>query len=278
MSTATLLDHIGVCTRDPEALWATYLGLGFTLSPVARQSGGQPPVPLATGNRCAMLRRGYVELLGIIDPALPDNGLGRFLDRYTGQHIIAFAMQDAEANLERLRRAGLDIPGIAWLERPVDAPDGPRARFARLPFPDAPEGRLQLIQHLTPDLIWQPRWLDHANHAVALEATILVAERPAESAARLSRLCGLPLEPDPAGGFALPLPDGGRVRILAPDALADVLPGVVPPTWPFLAGFVLATDDGNAAVQRLGLPVVPVPLGLMVPPGQAGGTALVFAQ
>ncbi|WP_431282868.1 VOC family protein [Humitalea sp. 24SJ18S-53] len=277
MTTATLLDHIGICTRDPEALWATYTALGFTLSPVARQSGGKPPVMLGTGNRCAMLRRGYVELLGIIDPELPDNGLGRFLDRYTGQHIIAFAMEDAEANLERLRAAGLEIPGIAWLERPVDAPDGPRARFARLPFPDAPEGRLQLIRHLTPELVWQPRWMDHANHAVALEATILVSDRPAESAARLSRLCGLPLEPDPAGGFALALPDGGRVRMLTPDALPAVLPGVAAPTLPFLAGYVLRTDDGNAAVRSLGLPVVPVPGGLMVPPAHAGGSALVFA-
>ncbi|PZW44889.1 glyoxalase-like protein [Humitalea rosea] len=275
MNTATLLDHVGICATDPRPVWAAYEALGFTLSPFAQQSGGSPPALLGTGNRCAMLRRGYVELLGIVDPTLFDNGLSRFLDRYQGQHIVAFAMADAEANLARLRAAGLDIPGIAWLERPVEAPDGPRARFARLPFPDAPEGRLQLIQHLTPELLWQERWLTHANHAVALEESLLIAASPAESAARLSRLCGLPLLPDPAGGFALPLPQGGRVRILPPEALEAVLPGVVAPGLPFLAGVTLRTDDGNAAASAL--PVRPVPGGLMVEPQLAGGTALVFA-
>ncbi len=274
MSTARLLDHIGVCARDPRPVWAAYEALGFALTPIARQSGGNPPSLLGTGNRCAMLRRGYIELLGVLDAALPDNGLARFLERYEGQHILAFGMGDAEANLDRLRLAGLDIPGIAWLERPVDAPDGPRARFARLPLPDAPEGRLQLIQHLTPDLLWQPRWLDHPNHAAALEATILVAANPAESAARLSRLCGLPLINDAVAGYALPLPEGGMVRILPPDALAEVLPGVTAPTLPFLAGFVIRTDDSNAAVSAMGL--APVLGGLMAPPDRAGGTALVF--
>lgn len=277
---ATGLDHVGVCTRDGPGLWAQWEALGFSLTPLSRHSApafpGGPVVPVATGNRCAMLRQGYLELLAILDPSLPDNGMGRRLDRYVGMHILALAIADAEANLARLRAAGLDIPGIAHLERPVDAPDGPRAAFSRLPLPDAPEGRIRLIQHLTPELLWQERWLDHPNGAVALEAVILVSEAPAESAARLSRLAGLPLEPDPAGGYALPM-QHGRVRILPPGALDEVLPGVVPPALPFLAGIVLRTGDGNAAARRLlsGI-AADGPLGLTVPPDRAGGVALAF--
>lgn len=281
---AISLDHVGLCTDAPRALWDRYERLGFTLTPVARQSGprgpGAPPERLATGNRCAMLRQGYVELLGIIDPALFDNGLSRFIARYRGLHILAFGIEDAEAELPRLRRAGFDIPGVAPLQRPVDdsAPEGPLARFSRLPMPDAPEGRLQLIQHHTPELIWQERWMDHANRAVALEAAILVVEDPAESGARLSRLTGGVLEPDPAGGFALPFREG-RLRILPPDALESVLPGVSAPTLPFIAGCVLRTDDGNAAARALlaGMETREAPDGLMVPPELAGGAALVFA-
>ena len=72
-------------------------------------------------------------------------------------------MDDEAANLARLRRAGLAIPGVLHLERPVDDadPDGPRARFARLPLPDAPEGRVQLVRHLTPEAIWQERFMSH---------------------------------------------------------------------------------------------------------------------
>jgi hypothetical protein len=281
---ATALDHVGFCTDRPEALWAAYERLGFTLTPVARQSGprvpGGPVERFGTGNRCAMLRQGYVELLGILDPALFDNTIGRFTARYRGLHILAFGVADAQAELPRLRRAGLEIPVVVPLQRPVDdsAPDGPLARFSRLPVPDAPEGRLQLIEHHTPELIWQPRWMEHPNHAVALEAAILAAPVPAETAARLSRLCGAVLEPDPAGGFVLPLPQG-RIRILPPEALGAVLPGVAPPTLPFIAGFVLRTDDAGAAAARIlhGLETRPAPDGLMVPPALAGGAALVFA-
>ncbi|WP_426956008.1 VOC family protein [Muricoccus radiodurans] len=274
MTSATGLDHIGVCTRDGPALWAAYERLGFALTPVARQSR-RPGEPLGTGNRCAMLRQGYIELLAILDPALPDNGLGAMLDRFAGAHILALGMEDSEGNLARLRRAGLDIPGIAPLSRPVDAPDGPVARFERLPLPDAPEGRVQLVRHLTPELLWQDRWLDHPNAVTALRAAILVSDRPAESAARLSRLSGLALEPDPAGGFALPLPGEARVRILPPDSLDALLPGVTPPALPMVAGMVLASAD--MARTRAALPsATETPAGLMVPPEAAGGCALVF--
>ncbi|MBE9604529.1 VOC family protein [Acetobacteraceae bacterium H6797] len=291
MSTATCLDHIGLCTAEPDKLWSTYERLGFTLTPPNRQSGKRRPdlpvEPFGTGNRCAMLKAGYIELLVLIDPALPDNGLQRFLDRYVGMHILALGMEEEEANLARLRRAGIEIPGVAWLERPVDGPGSALAKFARLPLPDAPEGRVQLIRHLTPELMWQTGWMTHANRAERLEEAILVSDAPAEAAARLSRLAGLPLTPDPLGGFRLTLPgpwatgpdgDGGCVRIIGPEALPALLPGVEAPALPFLAGFVLRTGDGNAAVRKIleGLPVVEVAGGLMVPPEAAGGAALVF--
>ena len=293
MSTALALDHVGVCARELGPLTAAYERLGFSLSPIAQQSGKRTPDGptelFGTGNRCAFLRHGYIELLAILEPGLFDNQLGRFIDRYEGLHILALGVADEQANLARMQAAGIPIAGVAWLERPVDAPDGPRAKFARLPFPDAPEGRVQLIRHLTPELIWQPRWMDHANHADALAALVMASAAPAETAVRFSRLMGLPFLPDPAGGFQIRLPGGAGVagpqapametlvRILEPDALASVLPGVAVPTLPFMAGMVVRTDDGNAAVRGMALPLVAAPDGLMVPPALAGGAALVFA-
>jgi hypothetical protein len=300
MSTAVALDHVGVAARDLGPLTAAYERLGFALSPMAQQSGrrtsGGPVELYGSGNRCAFLRHGYIELIAILDPTLFANGVDGFVARYAGAHIIALAMQDEAANLARLRRAGLEIPGISHLERPVEA-GGPTARFARLPLPDAPEGRLQLIRHLTAELVWDRRWMGHRNGAVALESVILANDPAAESAARLSRLAGLPLVPDPAGGFLLSLPGAARaagpeapvlatsLRILDPAALPAVLPGMTPPALPCIAGFVVRTGDGNAAVARLlaaeGIPAIPAPglwgEGLMVPPAYAGGAAVVFA-
>ncbi len=296
MSTAVALDHVGVAARDLGPLAAAYERLGFALSPVAQQSGRRSPdapvEPFGSGNRCAFLRHGYIELIAILDPARFPNGLDRFLARYAGLHIIALAMQDEAANLARLRAGGLDLPGVAYLERPVE-PGGPTARFARLPLPDAPEGRLQLIRHLTPELIWDRRWMDHANGAEALTEVILAADPAAETAARLARLAGLPLVPDPAGGYRLDLPGLAgaagpeapeiptALRILDPEALPRVLPGVAIPALPFIAGMVVKTSDGNAAVARLlagrGVAAQAIPAGLMVAPEEAGGAALVFA-
>ncbi|MFC0387322.1 VOC family protein [Muricoccus vinaceus] len=275
MRTASGLDHVGVCSRDAAALWDAHERLGFALTPVAQQSGAQGK--LGTANRCAMLRRGYLELLAIVDPALPDNGLGAMLDRFAGAHILALGMDEPQANLARLRRAGLDVPGIAPLSRPVE-PGGAVARFERLPLPDAPEGRVQLVRHLTPELIWREAWLDHPNGARELRAAILVSDRPAESAARLSRLAGLPLEPDPAGGFALPLPDGARVRVLGPDEAAALLPGLQAPALPAVAGVVLGVSDLDATRRALsGAVHLEVPGGVMVPASEAAGCALLFA-
>ena len=293
MNTALALDHLGVAARDLAPMCAAYERLGFTLSPIAQQSGRRrPDLPVekyGSGNRCAFLKHGYIELIAILDPALFDNNLNAFLARYAGIHILALAMLDEEANLVRLRQAGIDIPGVAYLERPVEA-GGPIARFARLPFPDPPEGRVQLIRHLTPELVWQDRWMDHANRAEVLEAAILCAENPADTAARLSRLAGLPLEPDPAGGFLLRLPGAARaagpkapaletrVRVLTPEALASVLPGVTPPASPCMAGMMVRTTDGAASARRIlaGIPTREAPEGIMVPPEYAAGAALIF--
>ncbi|WP_270938940.1 VOC family protein [Falsiroseomonas oryzae] len=300
MNTALALDHVGLCTRDPAPLWAAWEALGFALSPVAQQSGRRTPdapvEPFGTVNRCAFLRHGYIELLGIADPMLFANGVDRFVARYAGAHILALAMDDAEANLARLRRGGLDIPGIAWLQRPVE-PGGPIARFARLPFPDAPEGRVQLVQHLTPELVWDARWMGHRNGAEALESAILASADPAETTVRLARLSGLPAEPDSLAGFRLRLPGGARaagpdsprmetvIRILPQEALPRALPGVTAPALPFMAGMVIRTADKAASARAL-LAHLPLrdmpggagfPGGFMVPPEHAGGAAVVFA-
>ena len=153
MSVAFELDHVGVGARDLAPRWpAAYERLGFTLTPTARHRGK------ATGNRCIMLDHGYIELIALLDPAIPDK-LHAQLDRYAGLHIIALGIEDSDTTLDRLRRAGLDIAGITPLERPVDDadPDGLQARFERIPLPDAPEGTIQLIKHLTREAIWQPR-------------------------------------------------------------------------------------------------------------------------
>ena len=276
---ATSLSYLGWVTRDPWSLHARFERLGFQLTPWASHTGsvlpGGPTVPFGTANRCAMLRQGYLEMVGVADPSRPLGGLERYLDRYEGLHVVSLAMDDAEANLARLQRAGVPVLGLESLERPFSDADhaGPHARFIRLPLPEAPEGRIQLIRHLTPELLWQERFLDHPNRAVALEAVILIVENPASSAARLSRFAGRPVVPDPLGGFALPFPRG-VVRLLPPEVLHLAPPGVSPPALPCIAAAVVRVDDeGRAARALLGAEGREVPGGILA---AAGGGWVLF--
>jgi catechol 2,3-dioxygenase-like lactoylglutathione lyase family enzyme len=282
------LDHVGIAAHDLDALAAIYQGLGFTLTPLARHAGRLTPdgpvVPFGTGNRCAMLGvpgrpAGYLELIARIDACAPANSLDRFLQRYEGIHIVAFGIADEQAELARLRAAGFDIPGVAYLERPVDQDDPSKgtARFARLPLPNeaSPEGRMQLIRHLTPELIWRDGWLAHPNRAERLAGLVICVADVQAAAGRFARLTGTAAEPD--GGMARFRLDGGLLTLTTPAALETLLPGFVPPTLPFVAGVVLETSDRAAAIRGIAAGLGrPVETGFLVPPEAAGGCALLF--
>lgn len=269
------LDHVGVVSRDLPALADRFERLGFLLTPFARQSDGR------IGNRCAMLRNGYIELLAVVDPRAGSATLDRLLARYVGVHILAFAMADEQATLARLRRAGVAASGAVRLDRAIDDadPDGPRARFAFIFVADYPEGRINLVRHLTPELLWQDRWLRHPNNAAELTEAILAVADPAEAAARLSRVAGCPAVPDPAGGFALELRHG-RVRLLSDAGLSAVLPDIHVPALPSIVGITVETSDANQAIGRLvaerGIACRRDADRLVIDPGAAGGVAVRF--
>ena len=272
MSGAAALDHVGVVTRDLTTVAKQFEHLGFMLTPFARQSDGR------IGNRCAMLRQGYIELLAVVDANARSATLERFLARYAGIHILAFSIDDPETELVRLRRAGVEAPAISRVDRLVDDadPTGLRARFALIPLLEQPEGRLNLVHHRTPEALWQERFLHHPNNATALVEVDVVVGEPAESAARFSRLVGRAVVPDPAGGFALDLPRG-RVRLLPGTALdGGEVPGL-----PSIVGMTIHTADANAAVLRLlaerGIAHRIYDGDLLVDPSEAGGVALRFS-
>jgi hypothetical protein len=234
------LDHVGIVGRDLGALVAAFEAAGFTLTPLARHAGGR------TGNRCAMLRDGgYLELMSTIDGGTSAT-LDRFLARHAGAHILALAIEDEASVQDRLCRAFGTAPALSRTDRAVDDsdPDGPRARFSLLTPPDPPEGRVHLILHETPEALWQPRFLQHANKAVSLEEVVIVSAEPATTAAWYSRLAGRPVVPDHVGGYVLPL-HRGRIRIVPPGAYPAL-------AVPSIAALTLRTDGAPEVRMNLG--------------------------
>ena len=115
--------------------------------------------------------------------------------------------------------------------------------------------------------------------SVALAEIVLAVEHPAETAARFSVLAGRPVVPDPEGGFQLDLPRG-KVRMLPPEAVGQVFPGIGIPCLPFIAGIKVRTDDAARAASVLlaerSVPYRRIPDGILVESVATGGVALLL--
>ncbi len=277
------LDHIAVMAHDLTAMATAYERLGFQLTPLSQHSGartaGGPVEPWATGNRCIMLRRGYIELMGIVEPGLYDNGLSRFVARHEGIHILAFGCDDANGASERLRREGFGVTGIHGLARDLDVPSGrATAKFnlVRLPSDDMPEGRVLAIEHLTPEHLWQDRYLDHPNGAVGLTGLTVCVADVEDAAERYGRMFGVAATGDTARRtFDL---DAGRFVLLSEAALMSDL-GLEAPSLPFAASFTVAVEDpgkARAVMEQAGVRCTIGDRGYTVSPHNACGALVVF--
>lgn len=244
-----VLDHIGFFVPDMDKGSAALERLGFFLTPWTPQQHslgpGQPVVPAGTGNRLALLERGYIELLSPHAEGPVADQMRDALRRYIGLHLIALGTADAAADHARIAAAGFATVPLVNLQRKLDTPRGPgmvRFSVARVPPTTMPEGRIQFCQHLTPENLWQERWLTRANGARQLTDIVLCVADPNEAAQRYGRFFSRPPRRLPAGGWSLDLKHG-RAVILSPDRLAAVLPGIAVPTLPFMAAFAVTVAD-----------------------------------
>jgi hypothetical protein len=251
------LDHVGWYVPDMDAAGAAFARLGFELTPFVAHTNadpaGGPPVPSGTGNRCAMLARGYIEILA----AMPGSDkplavqLRAGLERYTGIHLIAFTVADADAERARLGEDGFDPQPVVHLRRPVETANGGEGEVGfevvRLP-PDAmAEGRIQILRQVTPELVWQDRFITRRNGIAELSGVLVCSADPAEAASRFARFTSRPAAY--AGDRWSIALDRGRVEIAAPGQCRTMVPGIDIPATPFIAALALASGDMAATAQ-----------------------------
>jgi len=255
---ADVLDHVAVVSSFPGRLFTTYESMGFTLSPVARHSGsvrpGAPTEPWGIGNRCAMFADGgYLELLAVFDNNLFCRGFPERLANYEGLHIVAFECADATHAGEKLRDAGIEVQGIGCLERPVDTPEGTKlAQFSLVRVDPAliPECHFNILQHRTPEHLWQPSLVDHANGARRLlSISVCSAEPPATSARFQSMLDAVPEKIDGIHRLSM---RRGHVDFVTPDQLPEIGFVSPPPYLPFVASLSVLTPDLSQVERVLG--------------------------
>ena len=194
------LDHVGWMVPDMDAAARAFTRLGFALTPYSPHGNRDPEtgriVPQGSANRLAMLERGYLEILTPVAGA--DTAMARHLkdsmERYVGVHLIAFAVADAPAEAERLAGAGFRLQPTVDLRRTIEAADGSEVQVAftvvRPRFGSIPEGRLQVLAHLTPEHLWQARYIARDNAITGLCEVVLAVPDPASSSQMLTRFTG----------------------------------------------------------------------------------------
>jgi hypothetical protein len=239
------LDHLAHFVPDLDAAAAVWQQVGFVVTPTSIHNVSGKPA--GTSNRCVMLENGYLELLapseekGVSTPH--SRRVQELMKRYDGVHLACFGTPDAAAEHRRLADHGFEPDPLVNLERTVEG--GALARFNVIYVPPGkmPEGRVQYVEQLTPEQVWQERYV---NAGVRLSAVYVVAEDPAPTAARWARFAGL-----------LPRAEGelvnlecarGRVRIGRRKTIEKLLGSAPPP--PALAGYALACSHPDRLAAR----------------------------
>jgi hypothetical protein len=219
-----------------------------------------------------MFEEGYVEILAPTMATPNAERVRAHMARYDGVHLACFGTPDARFEHQRLAGQAFEPEPLVDLSRTVDGGETVRFSVVYVPPGRMPEGRVQYVQHLTPEVIWKDEFVEHANGVTGLSAVHVVADDPAEAGARWSRFSGL-----------LPRSDGELVSLQA--ARGKVLIGkrmnlfAHAPAAPALAGYALACRHPEAFAARcskMGLAVRKTAAGhaITLPPA-LGGTWLV---
>jgi hypothetical protein len=282
------LDHVGVATGDLDAGERTFQNLGFNLTRRSFHRGsrvpGGPIEEWGSGNHCAMLAQGYIEVIGLTDPT-KFSAVKTMLDVYQGTHIIAFKPQSIHDTHAVLAARHLPVDGIRELERMTAyGPDGRRQR--RVAFrnmywtrDEFTEARLQYTEHLTNDVMWQPHLLDHPNGAHCLSHVFLCSPHAGATAQKLAPMLGVTPLKVRDGEYDLAL-SSSRVKILSPAVWNEWSPGTELPPLPAPVGLgvtVRSLAKTRSYLARHGIPFHEGSAnGIWIDPKHASNTTVYF--
>jgi catechol 2,3-dioxygenase-like lactoylglutathione lyase family enzyme len=276
----TGIDHTLVGVKDLEAARRVWQTLGFTVTPRGRHIGW------GTGNYCIMFESGYIELLGVVQPAEFLNGLDVFLKSREGLMGLAFGTDDAKGLQAALQSAGIPAEGPKDLKRKLELPEGEALPAFSLLFPDKralPGLNAFITQHLTPQIIRRPEWLRHANRARRLVSVTVVAADPAKTALGYLPIFG-PERIKVSDAMTVIDTGAGAIRFVTPGGLRILYEALLPlPDFapPWIAGMKIEVADKNRCRDFLkdrNLPVEKTGKGCLVAPEIANGCIIEFVQ
>ena len=261
------LDHVAHFVPDLAEAARLAGSLGFAVAPVSHHKVSGEPA--GTANRCIMLEQGYIEILA---PTLDTPHAQRVrsrMARYDGVHLACFGTPDAQAEHQRLAAHGFDPEPLVDLQRQLEG-EAVRFKVVYVPPERMPEGRVQYVEHLSPEAIWTRSSLAHENGVTGLAAVYVVAQRPADVAARWARFSAL--IPRPEGDFVRLDCARGRVLVGTRADVARLLGNA--PAAPGIAGYGLSCRDPEGFLARCAAAKLQVRGRAVVLPAALGGSWL----
>jgi len=233
------VDHVSHFVANLDAAARVFESVGMKVTATSVQK--TPAGPVGASNRCVMLEAGYIELLSPTHGTPPANRMRAAMARYAGIHLACFGTPDAEGEHRRLQAHGFEPQPLVDLSRKVD---GGTVKFkvVRLPPEKMPEGRIQYVEHLTPEHLWRKPDVNSWR----LEEVFVVARNPVETAARWARFGAL---------IPRPVRDGvqletarGRIFIAKRAVIAQRLGHT--PAAPAIAGYAFSCSHPETLARR----------------------------
>lgn len=271
-------DHAVVLCQQLDEAEQTWRRLGFTLTPRGFHT-------LGSQNHCVMLGNEYIELLHVSAPS-PSRQYYWEAQRAGGCAAMSCKSRDAFAAAAQWREDGWHASAPIEFSRPVRLEDGTEApaTFRVTAIDDAPGARFFLCEHRTPELLWRPEWMHHANGAQAIATMFLVvAPSLVEATGRAyAELTGAEMVQLSEHVCSLAVGEG-KLVITTPQALAAATGSAhIARAVPGYAAIRLTTSNLAQAREHwreAGQAVLNLsPTETLIPASEASGVALLFEQ
>jgi Glyoxalase-like domain len=221
------LDHIMIILPDLAAGRDALHQLGFQTT-----ATGRHPV-FGSANHLAILQEDYIEILAIEEDLPAGRAMRDAVTNLPGLYGIALATMSADEDYRRLQASGVGTGAPMDYGRPLEV-DG---RWYDAKFRSTPVNLDYLpgcypffCDHATPDLVWRPADMIHANGAIGIRELVAVVAEPAQSCDRFRAMID-PAMISPAP-FAAGRSEAGftaagySFRFLTASAFAARFPGV----------------------------------------------------
>jgi len=280
------IDHITLGVKSLQNAVDTFKRLGFVMTPQGQHNG------MGTYNHCIMMPSEYLELAALsaekADSEFRRNVQGAITDKGDGVMGMAFTTNDGAGVYQALLRNGIKASEPIAIYRDMTSEDGKALQVAlsmvRMPAKTLDGFSSSAVQHLTPEALRKPAWMQHPNGVIATTSLTVVVEDPLVAKASYEKLFGAGVAAITDTTVTIHL-GRHRVFLCTPDQLTQLHPDFEledAPIPPLPVAMGLKVKDVNATETVLksnGVLFHRLKEGMIrVPPSETHGILIEFSE